>query len=234
MSMMFKSVIYDLDGTLADTFHDIAEAANQGLAACGRGPLSVPEWKELVGYGMRNLLRWALGGGKNENGQPIAQEPQQEEITKAIEVTQAYYARHPVKHTKLYPGVLELVAELSQKGIWQGVLTNKPHDLAVQTVHEMGLDEWMDDVMGESRDFPAKPEAASLMFMMNKTQGDRKSTLMVGDSETDALTARGAAVPICLVTYGARPKSLLKTLEPNWIVDDFSEIRKIILEENDL
>jgi len=225
----FQAIIYDLDGTLVDSFKDIATAANCGLASCGKEPLTLEEWISLVGFGIRNLFRWALAGGKDEDGNPIGPEPEDEMIDKAITAMRAYYAEHPVVYSKPYPSVMEVLAEFAALGIKQGVLSNKPDDLAKQTVEKLDLDKNLEIVLGDTPDFPPKPDPTSLKHLLERFGVDGDSALMVGDADADFCTARGAGIPICLVTYGSRSKDFLAPLNPDWLLDDFASLKDIVL-----
>lgn len=228
--LRFKTVIYDLDGTLVDSFKDIAAAANKGMIACGREPLSLDEWKDLVGYGMENLFRWALAGGKDAKGRPLGQPPAEEQVLKAVSVAKGHYAEFPVVHSNVYPQVLEVIKEFRNAGIKQAVLTNKPHPIAVSTVRQLELEPLLDGVLGESSQFPPKPHPQMIQSLMAEMNAGKDSTLMVGDAETDAETAHRAGIPACLLTYGSRSRKFLQTLDSDWLIDRFEDLREIIYE----
>jgi len=224
----FKAIVYDLDGTLVDTFRDIAEAANCGMAACGRTPLSVETWKELVGYGIRNLFRWALSGGRDEQGNCLGPEPTDAEIDRAIETTGDYYDQNPVVHSKPYPGVAEVLQEFSEQAIKQAVLSNKMHEVVLENMAQLGLSQWMDIMLGDTPRFPTKPDPRSLLYLLSEMDVTSDEALMVGDAETDLQVARSAGIKVCLLTYGSRSREQLAPQEPDWLIDEFASLRGIV------
>ncbi|HNT34897.1 MAG TPA: HAD-IA family hydrolase [bacterium] len=225
----FRAIVYDLDGTLVDTFQDISEAANHALVTCGRKPLSLETWKRLVGYGVKHLYGCALAGGLDENGNLLGPKPTDEEIEKAIQATKEYYDKYPIVHSKPYLGVEEVLEAFHREGLKQAILSNKMHAVTDLTVNRLGLARWIDPVIGESSRFPTKPDPTALKYLMQTWKVTPQQTLMVGDAETDLNTAKNAGVRVCLLTYGARSREQLQALEPDWLIDDFRSLRGIVL-----
>lgn len=224
-----KAIVYDLDGTLVDTFQDIADAANHALVTCGRKPLDLATWKKLVGYGVKHLYGCALAGGVDEKGNLLGPKPTEEEIQKAIQATRDHYDKYPIVHSKPYRDVEEVLEEFHRQGIKQAVLSNKMHAITDLTITTLGLDRWIDPVIGESPRFPTKPDPTALIHLMNTWGVTPEQTLMVGDAETDFNTGRNAGTRVCLLTYGARSKEQLEALDPDWLIDDFRSLRDIVL-----
>src|SRR5688572_518871 len=117
--MRHDAVIFDLDGTLADTLETIAAALNHGLATIGNEPLSLAQVARIVGEGVTTLCEKALTGGRPEALAPL------------LAATRAHYAANPMYRCRLYPGIAELLDQLAARGVALAVLSNKPHDLTL-------------------------------------------------------------------------------------------------------
>ncbi|MFO0724786.1 MAG: HAD-IA family hydrolase [Myxococcota bacterium] len=188
-----KAVLFDLDGTLIDSDEDIAAAVNQTLEELGRPKRSLAEIRTMIGRGARDLLARALDSSDDA----------------AIEAARARFVRHytaaPVAHTKIYPGVIELLEALHRQGLALGVATNKPIALAAPIVKALGLDRaGIRGVAAADEVERRKPDPAVLALALERTcPGTPPAEVVyVGDMGLDVETARAFGAAAVGVGWG--------------------------------
>ncbi len=184
-----RLLVFDLDGTLIDSRRDLADAANEALAAHGYAPLAVEAIARMVGEGARVLLQRAFAA----HGAELP--------TGALETFLACYDQRLFVHTCLYPGIRETLAHLAQRATL-AVLTNKPVGPARLLLDHFALTPYLFRVVGGDGPFPRKPDPAGLRSIMTEASATPEATMLVGDSWIDHATARRAGVRVCLVRYG--------------------------------
>jgi len=193
------TLIFDLDGTLADTAPDLLGATNAVLAARGRPRLDLDHLRHMVGFGAMALITQAM----EASGAPVAQE----ELPPLIEIFLAHYRGHIADGTRLFPKVTETLTALSAQGAGLGVLTNKPQELTDLLLPRLGLDGLFASVYGAGRKPYTKPDPRifhDVVADISNTHAGGAS-VMIGDSITDLNTARAAGVPCILMSYGFTP-----------------------------
>ena len=196
---MKKAVIFDLDGTLADTIQDIGAAANRALARRSLPQHELSAYKLMVGNGFRNLVTLAL---------PPAQ--RSESLIEEMRVqASADYGEHCLDETRPYPGVEELLDTLVSRGIILAVLSNKPHELTVKCVAGLFPRVVFASVLGETGDYPRKPDPASTLETCARLGIDVKDALYLGDSGVDMQTARAAGMTALGALWGFRSRAEL-------------------------
>src|SRR5215831_981566 len=126
------ALIFDLDGTLADTSPDLLGATNAVLAARGRALLDLAHLRHMVGFGARALIHQAMAA----SGAPA----EEEDIPALVEIFLAHYRDHIAAGTRLFPGVAETLEDLKARGARLGVLTNKPQELTDPLLPMLGLE----------------------------------------------------------------------------------------------
>src|SRR5665213_1971975 len=144
------SLIFDLDGTLADTAPDLLGATNAVLAARGRPLLDLGHLRHMVGFGARALIGQAM----EASGAPVTEE----EMPPLVEIFLAHYRAHIADNSRLFPQVLETLAVLKGLGAGLGVLTNKPQDLTDLLLPHLGLEGVFAAVYGAGRKPYTKPD----------------------------------------------------------------------------
>jgi phosphoglycolate phosphatase len=221
--MRFKCVIFDLDGTLADTLEDIAAAVNHALEARGFATLSLERYARIVGDGLRNLCRNALPPSARDD----------ETVDAVRQEALAYYREHPVDHAKPYPGIAELVAQLRgmssrRSGIRTAVLSNKPDSLTQMVIGKLFPPGSFDLVYGERPAFPRKPDPASTWDIITELDASPRETLFVGDSEIDLATATAAECSFLGVAWGFRGREALQAAGAGRIIDRPGELPELL------
>lgn len=187
------AVLFDLDGTLLDTVADLAEASNRMLADLSRPQRTLDEIRSFVGKGIPNLVRRCMTEG---------QEASEREIDDAIEVFKRHYAEVNGSRTRVYPGVLEALERMRALDLRLAVVTNKARDFTLPLLERTGLAPYFDVVVSGDTLSVKKPDSAVVSHACELLGVALGQALMIGDSANDALAARGAGIPVLLVTYG--------------------------------
>jgi phosphoglycolate phosphatase len=213
----FATVVFDLDGTLADTLPDILSALNRVMAEEGLRSVSFAEGRTLVGGGARLLMEHALA----VTAPALPPEP-------AIDACYArfldYYAAEPALRSRPFPEVIEALTALRDAGCRLGVCTNKPHDLTLAVLAGLGLDGFFGDaVLGGDALAVRKPDPRHLRAVIERAGDGAGASVMVGDSETDVAAARNAAVPVVAVSFGYTALAPGE-LGADLVIDHFGEL----------
>lgn len=216
-----RTVIFDLDGTLADTSGDLIAAANVCFADMGEG--AVLQAATDAGT--------ALRGGKAMLRLGLVRIGHTGDIEAQIEryypvLLEAYGAAINV-HTVLYPGAMEAVARLSRDGYAVGICTNKPAGLAETLMTQLGVRDAFASLIGADTLTVRKPDAAPLVEAVRRAGGDPRRALLVGDTVTDRETARAAGVPSVLVTFGPGGDDVA-ALEPEALIGHYDELSGVV------
>lgn len=195
--MVFKAVLFDLDGTLLDTIDDITEAINSILGELGFPTHSVEDYKRYVGAGVLHLMQRVLPEGNQDS----------ETIGKFLEL-EAKMRR--IGHTKPYDGIETLLDELSSRGIKLAILSNRP-EKSTRILVDRLLKGWnFEVVMGAGDSFPLKPDRSAALKIAELMKVNPEEILYLGDSDVDMMTAAGAGMYPIGVTWGFRSAEELK------------------------
>ena len=216
----WRLIIFDLDGTLVDTFEDITQAANHVLGQFGLSPKSVEEVRKYVGNGARELMAGVLGEW-GEKGSPHHGKLQ---LDKAIEIWRRYYLEHPAERSRLYPDVKRVLEILRSRSLRLAVFSNKMQEITERVLEEVGILPLLDYVLGENSNFPRKPAPKGLVFLMKKFDAAPRTTWMVGDGEADIRAGLAAGCRVCGVSYGILPRQRLLELGAHVVIDSFADL----------
>lgn len=212
---MRSAVLFDLDGTVADTLETIAAVLNEGLAVIGEPTHAVAAVKDMVGEGVSVLCAKALAGDR------------QHRLPELLREVREAYRRDPMRHCRLYPGVRTLLDDLRAQGARLAILSNKPHELTVATVAGLGIALHFEQVLGHREEFPHKPDPTSARWLLAQLGVRPEQTLYVGDTAIDVATARQAALTSVAVTWGFRSRAELIACAPDHLVDHPAEVLPI-------
>ena len=194
-----EAVIYDLDGTLADTLEDIADAMERVLARHGLPGHSYDAYRLMIGRGLRNLAAEALPA-QRRSGELVA-------LVHAGMLEE--YGAHPLVKTRLYPGVAELVGGLQDAGLRQAVLSNKADALTQRIVAGLFDDDVFTVVVGARPDLPLKPDPAAALLVAERLAAPPPRIAYLGDSDVDMLTAAAAGMLPVGAAWGFRSREEL-------------------------
>ena len=198
--MMFqhiRAVIFDLDGTLLDTLTDLMNAVNHALMSEGFPVRTRDEIRRFVGNGLEKLVARALPDGRQTPG-----------FEDVLAETRRYYACHCRENTAPYDGIPEMLRDLHQKGYRIGVVSNKP-DAQVKALCQTEFGDLISFAAGAAPNRRMKPAPDTLLSCMTALGSDLHSTVYVGDSDVDILTAGNAGIPCISVLWGFRDREFL-------------------------
>ena len=215
-ALPFDVVVFDLDGTLADTAPDLAGALNRVLAALGRRPLSLPEVRTMIGSGVRVLLHRALAATGDVSESLVDQ---------AHPLFMAHYGARLCDATRAYPGVEAALDAIADAGAALAICTNKPVALARARVAALGWQDRFRAVGGGDTLAVRKPDAAPLIAAIAAAGGGR--VVLVGDSIIDAETARAAGVPFVAVSFGYADRPV-EALGADAVIDRFDALPAVL------
>ena len=208
----FDVVLFDLDGTLADTAADLTAALNHSLEQLGRSPLSVNEVRRMVGHGARTLLRRGLSatGAVTEDL-----------VEQAFPLFIDYYKVHIADHTRPFEGVDVALAALDDQGVRLAICTNKPEALTHKLIAALGWEGRFDAIVGGDTVPQRKPDPAPVHEAIARAGGGRAA--FVGDSISDTDAARAAGIPCIALTFGFsdRPADQLRATA---LVDHYDQL----------
>jgi phosphoglycolate phosphatase len=216
--MIFKGIIFDLDGTLADTLSDIAGSMNRVLRTHGYPEHPAEDYKLLVGRGLDNLVMQSLPA--------IARSPEVISVCLA-EMTEDYNDNCLV-NTCLYAGIKELLLELSLRNLKLAVFSNKAEPLTHKIVTYLLGGIRFERVMGARPDFPKKPDPAGALFICEQMGIPPQTVIYMGDSDVDMMTALRAGMYGVGVLWGFRTREELQANGAKVLLKRPAELIRII------
>jgi 2-phosphoglycolate phosphatase len=203
-------LMFDLDGTLADTGQDLADAVNYTRGHFDLEPLPEELVYINVGRGVEYLLKHSVPAGTAEHFQEI------------LRVFLERYESHLLDHTVLYPGVHEVLDYFRHKR--RVVVSNKMHRLTVAVLGGLGVEKQFDAILGGDSAVEKKPHPAMLRDVLHRFKILPAHAVIVGDGDTDVEAGRRAGVVTCGVTYGLGSKEGLVAAQPDILIDDLAEL----------
>ena len=215
--MSYQAVMFDLDGTLADTLTDLVEAGNDLRAAFGHEPLPAETYRYLVGHGAPFLARRALDLAENDP-----------RLDAATQHFRTHLLEHGHKHTKPYPGIAEMLDALVSRGVKLAVLSNKPHDPTVDVVQRVFADWPFVDVRGHRPEAPPKPEPTVALEIAALTGIAPEHWCFVGDSGVDMQTGVNSGICPIGVTWGFREVAELREGGARHLIDEPGQLLELL------
>lgn len=210
-----RTVVFDLDGTLADTSADLLAAANSCFASMGHGSVLDERDRLVAFHGGRAMLRAGfdrLGIGYDEDA-----------ISRWYPHLLTAYADGIDTHTRLYPGAVAAIEALRGAGFATAICTNKPEGLAVELVRRLGITDLFGALIGADT-FPSrKPDPVPYVAAVQRAGGEVTRSILIGDTETDRKTGLAAGVPVVLVTFGPEGRAI-ERLAPEALLDHYDDL----------
>lgn len=216
-----RAVLFDLDGTLLDTVADISAALNGALSEQLAVSLSESEVRTLVGRGVPSLIERALArvpGGEAANAARLLER---------FHVHYEQVERNGRMQTRPYPGVARGLSGLHSLGLKIAVVTNKPATVSADLLSRLGLDLWIDELIGGDSGH-RKPEPQPVLLACARLGVSPAEALMVGDSVIDVLAARAAGVRVWCVPYGYNEGADPRTLPCDGFVESIDELPALL------
>jgi phosphoglycolate phosphatase len=199
MTLKYKAVLFDLDGTLLNTLQDLAEAVNGGLISLGLPPHAVEDFKQFVGEGREEMVRKALPQSARDSAT----------VKQVVDFVNRFYAEHWRDHTLPYPGIPELLDALVKKGVGMAIFSNKPQEFTTQNVEGL-LAAWhFERVLGASDSVPKKPDCSAALRIATEMGLKASDFIYLGDSGIDMQTATRAGMYPVGALWGFRSRTEL-------------------------
>jgi len=213
------TIVFDLDGTLADTSGDLLAAANVCFHDLGHG--------DVLGHGDAGT---ALRGGRamlRLGMERIGRTGDEAEVDRQYPRLLQAYGDAIAVHTRLYPGAMQAVSTLQSAGHGVAICTNKPEALAHELLTQLGVRDDFAALVGADTLPVRKPDPEPLREAVRRVGGDPGISCLVGDSDTDRNTARAAGVPSILVTFGPSGEDMA-ALDPEALISHFDELPAVV------
>lgn len=221
---IYKTVLFDLDGTLLDTLQDLANAGERVCAANGWPAHPVQAYRQFVGNGIPKLVE--------RIAPPAARGAAT--LAGALAQFQAEYAAHMFDCTAPYPGIAALLQALRGAGVQLGVFSNKDDGLARRVVARYFAPETFAGVRGAVAGVPPKPHPQGVHDLLAALHADPAATLFVGDSDVDVFTAHNAGLACCGVLWGFRSREELQGAGAEFLAADPAQLQRVILQQGAL
>lgn len=212
---MNKAVLFDLDGTLVNTFQDLSDATNYAMRMTNNPPVPDDNMKRFIGDGVVSLVDSALGPNNTTNRKLAG--------SYFIE----YYLSHLTYKSRPYEGMIELVNQLKTDGYKLAVVTNKRHSAALEIV-DFFFKDLFDYIIGETKAIPRKPAPDMVDKALKEIGSSRENAIFVGDSEIDFNTYKNSNIIGITCLYGFSPAKELLALNPTYNVNSPKELYPII------
>ena len=217
-----RTVVFDLDGTLADTSGDLIAAANACFAARGHGAMLDARADALIAFhGARAMLKAGYERLGLDAGAVAAQ------VEADYQPFLAHYSANIDRLTQLYPGAVAAVKTLRDQGFATAICTNKPEGLARDLVARLEVGDLFDALIGADTLPVRKPAPDPYLAAVGQSGGAVNRSLLVGDTSTDRDTARAVGVPCILVTFGPEGRAI-ERLSPEALLDHYDALPALV------
>ena len=218
MNTCCKAVIFDFDGTLLDTIKDLGNSMNYILEKYGFPTKEVEHYVGAIGNGLKNLAKRSFPESA------VTDELLDRTVPEFIE----YYSHHCMEKTVVYEGINDLLDFLVKNDIRVAILSNKRDDLVKELTPHYFPDYEFAYTMGESTEFPRKPDPSSALYLSEMLGIMPSEILFIGDSICDIKTGKNAGMKTLAVTWGYQPKEILMSEKPDFIADSPAQIIELI------
>ena len=215
---MKKIVIFDLDGTLIDSVHDIADCVNLMLEKYGYQKRKLDEIKQMIGNGARNLVKRAIGLDLSAS-----------ELDERLKVYDEIYTNCGCPKTKVFDGMAEVLRELKSRGFLLGIVTNKQQSATEEIYNSMLKEFNFDCVVGQRKGLKIKPDPDGVYSILENCGVSKENAYFVGDGETDVQVAINAGVKGIAGLWGYRTRAQLEAVGAKVFATIPQDLSKIIL-----
>jgi len=215
---MMRSVdlmIFDLDGTLVSSGHDLASAVNYTLGKMGLPLRKESEIIGFVGDGIRKLLERALNGDRGKM------------VEEALIIFSDYYARHLLDTTALYPGVLDVLDHFAEKK--KAVLTNKRQIFTKAILSGLKIEKYFNEIIGADTFSYQKPDARLVSYLLDKYGIAPQRAVIIGDGVNDILTARNSGILSVAVLSGLGRADDLLAAGADYVCENIAQLKTMFI-----
>lgn len=216
-SLRYRAVLFDLDGTLVDSYTALAEAVNHARRTHGLHELSSARIKEFVGEGVERLLQRAF---------------ERTDIPRSIvDSFESRYDEVCCAESRVLTDVAVTLEQLGQLGVEMAVCTNKPTVFSKKILDFLGLSRHFRAIVGPDLAGARKPDARHLAVTLESVQAAREEALFVGDMPIDVRAARNSGVDVAVVATGSSTREQLTASEPDHFLERFADLVKLVRRE---
>ena len=217
IALRYRAVLFDLDGTLVDSYSALAEAVNHARRTHGLHDLTTARIKEFVGDGMERLLQRAF-----------------ERTDVPHTIRDAFVARYDevcCDESKVLADVEPTLERLTNLKVKMAVCTNKPTFFSRKILDFLGLSRHFAAIVGPDLAGARKPDAKHLLVTLESVACDRADALFVGDMPIDVRAARNSGMDVAVVATGSSTRDQLAASEPDHFLERFADLLKIVRRE---
>lgn len=216
-TLRYRAVLFDLDGTLVDSYNALTEAVNHARRTHGLHELSSTHIRELVGEGVERLLQRAF---------------ERAELSRSI--VQAFESRYDdicCAESRVLAEVDVTLRQLEELGVSMAVCTNKPTVFSKKILDFLELSHYFRAIVGPDIAGARKPEARHLAVTLAATECSPDEALFVGDMPIDVRAARNSGIDVAVVATGSSTREQLTASAPDHFLEHFSDLLKIVRRE---
>ena len=210
--MKYKTLIFDLDGTLLNTLDDLAASVNYSMRECEFSERTIDEVRRFIGNGVEVLIRRAVPTDTSED-----------DYKKALAIFKEHYKQNSRNNTAPYDGIIGLLTQLKRDGYNLAIVSNKV-DFAVKDLRDEFFAGLIDVAIGDSDATRTKPEPDMVYKAVEELGVDIKECVYIGDTDVDIETAKNSGMDCISVSWGFRTKSELIGYRARMIADKASDI----------
>lgn len=215
--MKYKAVIFDFDGTLADTFPGIYLSWEKTLKALDLGTISKDTVRKAIGPTRDTYLKLILGDRCEEHGE------------KALDLYKKIYLVESPENTFLYPRVVELLTTLKDMGISMGIASNKPHGQILKLTDRFGITGMFDTVLGPEKVKEGKPAPDMFLSCAEQWGIPAAAVVVVGDTALDMTAGKAAGMARAAALWGYSTYEVLARHKPEYFLDRPSDVLDIMI-----
>lgn len=206
-------MIFDFDGTLADTGADLVISVNHTLTAMRLEARSTQDIISFVGDGVKKLIERSLG--ENHKGR----------LEEAMNIFSGYYEKHLLDQTVLYPQIEDVLKYFNHK--MKVIVTNKCYNLTVAIARGLRIDRYFMEIVGADSTPFQKPDQRVIEYLLNKYNAEPQKTVMIGDGVNDIAVAKNAGILSCAYLNGLGNKETLLKMEADFYCENLMEINSL-------
>lgn len=206
-------MIFDFDGTIADTGADLVASINHTLMAMRLDPRSPKEIISFVGDGVKILMERSLG------------ENHRDRLEEAMNIFSRYYEKHMMDHTTLYPQIEGVLKYFNHK--MKVILTNKRHHLTEAIARGLHIERYFMEIVGADSTPFMKPDQRVVEYLLTKYNAEPQKTVIIGDGVNDIGVAKNAGILSCAYLNGLGDKKKLLAMEADLYCENLMEINSL-------
>jgi len=210
----YRSIVFDLDGTLVDSYEALTTAINHTRQSLDQPPVSVEAIRGFVGDGVEKLLERAVGIHLVNSAVHTTFEQRYDEVCCA--------------QSRMLEQVEETLQALDEMNVTMSVCTNKPTGFSRKILDHLGISRHFRAVIGPDLAGTRKPDGRHVLVTIERAGSEPGSTLFVGDMPVDVQAARSAGIDVAVVATGSSTPELLRVAAPDYFLESFADLIGII------